>query len=94
MGISREQIKEWFEKNYNEGFDYMLIVVDTFDYGDYAVGVPKKEIHIVFDKFHMKNMQRVMEVYNLDMNMEEQLNEKRAWHLPERREDEIEVATV
>lgn len=59
----------------------MLVVCDTFDYEDYDVCVfPGKDINKEIADYQ-KNMQRVMEVYNLSMDLEEQLNQKRSWNL-------------
>lgn len=84
MGTSRNEIREWFEQFYNEGFNFMLVVTDTFDYTTYAVGVPKRKFWKKHEQYNdSKKMSRVMEVYNLDMDMEEQLAERRAFNYPE-----------
>ena len=48
------------------GYTHMLMVCDTFDY--------------LYDKHNGLNMQRVMEVYNLALPIEDQLREQRAMH--------------
>lgn len=59
---------------------HMLVVCDTFDYGSYPVyvedGRPKRKVAF----YNNTSMQEVMEVYNLSMNLEEQLKEERAWN--------------
>lgn len=63
-------------------YSHMLVVCDTFSCDDYPVYVKRTEnIHEKIDEYLGKEMQRVMEVYNLNMDIEEQLEEKRAWHI-------------
>jgi hypothetical protein len=58
----------------------MVIVCDTFDWEDYPVFVgPDEDVVQVADNYR-KNMQRVMEVYQLDLDKELQLGEYRAFH--------------
>tara|TARA_B100000315_G_C14428015_1_gene518789 strand:- start:95 stop:277 length:183 start_codon:yes stop_codon:yes gene_type:complete len=59
----------------------MIIVCDTFSYEDHPVYVSEREdVREKHDKKHGKNMQKVVEAYNLKMNMEQQLSEYRAFH--------------
>lgn len=80
MGTTKETIKGWF--NRAESTDtHMIVVCDTFDHCDYPVFVKKDEnVHTIFDKFNGNDMQRVMEVYNLKMSIDNQLNESRAFN--------------
>jgi hypothetical protein len=83
MGTSRDDIKGWFESGKKENATHMIVVCDEFDYDDYPVYAhDDTECLEQFDKFNGKNMQRVMEVYDLRMDMKEQLDERRARHLP------------
>jgi len=59
----------------------MIVVCDTFDYEDYPVFVGKDEdVRAVEKEYDGINMQKVMEVYNLKINIDAQLNEKRAFN--------------
>ena len=59
---------------------HMLVVCDTFSWEDYPVYVNEDEdVKEVCDKFN-KDMQTVMEVYSFNHDIEEQLNERRAFH--------------
>ena len=63
------------------GYTHMLMVCDTFDYTDYPVFArSKQEAHVLYDKHNGLNMQRIMEVYNLALPIEDQLREQRAMH--------------
>lgn len=63
--------------------DFMLIVCDTFDYDDYPVFCTRGNFEETHAKYNEKNMQRVIEVYDLSLEHESQLNERRAFHPPE-----------
>lgn len=93
MSVTRDDIQDWFEVSRALEFTHMLIVCDTYSYDNYPVYV--RGLNDFLNKFfdhHGKNMQRVEEVYDLSMDMVDQLNEESAWHLPEgfadRKEDE------
>lgn len=77
---TREDIYNWLtcEDRRKSHHTHMLVVVDTFDYGNYPVFTDS--VQEAVDKYHLKNMQRVMEVYDLSLDLEEQLNEHRAWN--------------
>ncbi|KKM21264.1 hypothetical protein LCGC14_1637080, partial [marine sediment metagenome] len=73
---TREDIYNWLtceDDRRKPHHTHMLVVVDTFDYGDYPVFTDS--VHEAISKYHGSNMQRVMEVYNLSMDIDEQLNE-------------------
>jgi len=78
---TREDIYTWLtcEDRRKSHHTHMLVVVDTFDYGDYPVFTDS--VHEAIEKYSDRNsMQRVMEVYDLSLDLEEQLNEHRAWN--------------
>jgi len=63
----------------------MIVVCDSFDYTDYPVYCDDKEEYFAQYKQHDgKNMQRIMETYDLEMSFEDQLNEHRANYGPRR----------
>lgn len=81
MGTTREDIREWLVEGRRRGMTHCVVVVDTFDYGDYPVYVkPDQDVRKVFEEYNGPNMQRVVEVYALHLNWDEQLNERRAFH--------------
>jgi len=80
---TKNEIQEWFEECVTGGYDYMLVVTDTFDYTVFSVGAFIKDFEEAFEHYNSsKEMLRIMEVYDLHMDMEEQLQEHRAWHKP------------
>jgi hypothetical protein len=85
MATSKEEIGFWVRGAKASGARWLLIVCDTFDYEDYPVKIKAEEnFWIRYKEYNMENMQRVMEVYDLEMDLKSQLAEKRAWHLPAR----------
>ena len=78
MSTSVNDIREWL-KGTKPKHTHMLIVCDTFDYEDYPVFT--KNIQKAMKKYHHKDMQKVMEVYNLSIDLEKQLSEGISWHI-------------
>jgi len=81
MGTTKQEIEQWFDRGINEGATHMIVVCDSFDYEDYPVFVsPAEDVKEIYSKYDGKNMQRVMEVYNLSMNKESQFISGRAFN--------------
>jgi hypothetical protein len=79
MSTESMKINMWFDEGVQLKRDYMIVVCDTFDYENYPIFVDTKDFDQVYAEYS-KNMQRIMEVYNLHMNKETQLLETRTWH--------------
>lgn len=74
MGTTREDIRGWLERAKAQGASHMLVVCDTFDHDDYPVNViPPHKARDVFADYNSKSMQRVMECYDLSLDIEKQL---------------------
>jgi hypothetical protein len=70
---TKEDIREWVE-NAPRGTTHMIVVCDTFSHEDYPVYVSRREnVHDREAEYRGKNMQTVMEVYNLKKNISRQL---------------------
>ena len=78
---TREDIRDWLscENRRKPHHTHMLVVVDTFDYGNYPVFTDNVSKSIT--KYNAASMQRIMEVYDLSLDFDEQLNEHRAWNI-------------
>lgn len=77
----KSEIAEWFLGGLEKGATHMIVVVDTFDHEDYPVYVmPEENVREIAKNYDGENMQRIMEVYDLGMDMEAQLAEHRAFH--------------
>ena len=81
MATTKSDIAQWFRTGLEDNKTHLIVVVDTFDHEDYPVYVARDQVaRAVADKCNSESMQRVMEVYDLSMSMEDQLNEHRAFH--------------
>jgi hypothetical protein len=81
MATSVEEIKEWIDRGIRQGATHMIVVCDTFDHEDYPVFIkPTENVVTKHAEFDGKNMQRVMEVYNLKKPIDPQLKEHRAFN--------------
>lgn len=81
MATTIPMLVQWFNDGVAQGATHMIVVCDTFDWEDYPVYVkPTEDVHEKFAEFHERNMQKVMEVYNLHLNRDDQMAERRAIH--------------
>ena len=78
----RNEIREMIDGCIEDGSDYAIIVTDTFDYSLYAVGVTEEMFKEIYIKLRNTPMSMIMEVYNLSLDINEQLREKRAFNYP------------
>jgi hypothetical protein len=77
------QIQQWLNYAKDQGCSHLIIVCDTFDFEDYPVYVEggRTIAEKTISDWSQMAMQRVMEVYNLSMDIEEQLSRKSCWQL-------------
>jgi hypothetical protein len=79
---TKEDIKGWLERGLECEATHVIIVCDTFDYEDYPVFVEKgQDVQEVIKKMNGQSMQKIMEVYNLALPIEEQLTKKRVFNV-------------
>jgi hypothetical protein len=78
---SKDDIRRWFKQGVADGATHMIVVCDTYDYDDYPVYVAAdQDVREVEKKHSLSAMQKVMEVYNLSLPMDNQLEAKRAFN--------------
>ena len=82
MAATKQDISEWFNRGVQDKADYMIVVCDTYDWDDYPVYANKSDVHAKYQEHNGPNMQKVMEVYDLHSDKDEQMNERRANRLP------------
>jgi hypothetical protein len=85
-----ENIKTWlYSPHYSDTplketkkkYSHMLVVCDTFDWDDYPVHVERTEnIHEKIKEYSI-NMQKIMEIYNYDLDLDTQLNKGKSWNI-------------
>lgn len=75
---TRGEISNWFDRGVAEGAAFMIVACDTFDWDDYPVFVPPADdLQSSVARYNGPNMQKVMEVYDLNADKETQLNKGR-----------------
>ena len=75
MGTTKDDIREWFQSGLRQEATHLIVVCDTFEWDDYPVYVfPGQDVKEKESEYDGKDMQKIMEVYNLSMDMEEQIN--------------------
>jgi len=82
MAASLEDIRLWLKYAKDDPkIIHMIVVCDTYDYDDYAVYVyDHQDVHDIERECHNKSMQRVMEVYSMSKDLEEQLAKERSFN--------------
>lgn len=81
MGTSLNTIRGWVNKAKEGGYTHLIVVCDEFDYMDFAVFITStQDIEKEYEKWHNMKMHKIMEVYDLSLNIEAQLKEHRALH--------------
>lgn len=80
---TREQIMEWFTAGMQQGYEFMLVVCDEFDWSDYPVYCNSPEFPKKYVEHHNRDtMSKVMESYDLKASMRPQLAVHRAANYP------------
>ena len=88
MSTTKEDLQKWFDDGVARGALFMIVACDTYDHRDYPVYAKTAwEAWVQFQAHDGKNMQRVMEVYDLLMDRDVQMEEFRAFHMPKQPED-------
>jgi hypothetical protein len=74
------EIREWFEAFKEQGYRYMIVMTDKFDYSDYPVAAKTAEFaREKLEEARKDDFRKAMEIYDLNGDMESQLNMRRAW---------------
>lgn len=84
MSTTLEKIRKWLTEGWRQEAKYLIVVCDTYDHSDFPV-YATDDADVL--KKHAENdnedaMLRVMEVYDLSVDVGPQLREHRAMHLP------------
>lgn len=83
MATTKEDIRLWLKKGNTENNTHMIVVTDTFDYEDFPVYVTSKENvnEKIKENQNREKMLKVMEVYKYSIDLEKQIQERRAWNI-------------
>lgn len=81
MELTSEEIRKWLQTGKKLEATHMIVAFDTFDYEYYPVYVfPYENVRDKRCRYEGKEMQTVMEVYNLSMDWDKQLNSFRSFN--------------
>jgi hypothetical protein len=80
---NKKTIGKWLVDAKEHDAKYVIVWCDTFDWSDYPVYCDNAEQVSKRIKASRGNtdMIKIMEIYNLDMSIKKQLDEKRAWNI-------------
>jgi gamma-glutamylcyclotransferase (GGCT)/AIG2-like uncharacterized protein YtfP len=79
MTATREDINGWLKRAKELNSTHLIIALDTYDFDNYPVYVTSdKNVQEEYNKIIESSMQRVDEVYNMSLSIEDQLKERRA----------------
>ena len=79
MATTINELKDWFVKGQNTGATHMIIICDTWDWIDKPIYVTsEQDARQEFIKHKENAFTKVMEVYNLKKDINNQLNKHRA----------------
>jgi len=76
MATTVEELRAWLTWK-EPKYDYVLIVCDTYDWEDYPVYCKAEELADQIYKFDGRSMQKIMEIYDLHADLEDQLSKSR-----------------
>jgi len=81
MAASKDDLISWFKCGVAQNATHMIVVCDTYDWRDFPVYVSESQnVREVESKYAGVNMQKIMEVYNLNMDMNAQMAQHRAFN--------------
>ena len=81
MPTTQQEIRQWLERGKAKGASHMLVVCDTFDWSDYPVFVmPHENARDRADENNGPNMTKLMEVYKIGDDWDEQLGQYRCFN--------------
>ena len=81
MAATQIDIRRWFETAKKQNATHLIVACDTWDWDDYPVYVDKsQDVRKEERRIQSSEMQKVMEVYNISMDMESQLREYRSFN--------------
>ena len=95
--LEKKEIEKIVKKGDSGKYSHVMICLDHFDYSYFSIYVNRDdEILKVIDDFNDLNsgdMLSIEEIYNYDMNLDEQLNETRAYHIESKTEKDNDITS-
>jgi len=82
MTATKSDIERWLDSAKEKGASHLIVAVDTYNHDNYPVYVGYNEdINKEIERVESGQLQGIDEVYNMSMDIDEQLSEFRAWHV-------------
>ena len=82
MTATKSDIERWLGTAKEKGASHLIVAVDRYDHDNYPIYVwPEQKIQEEIDRVDPENMQGIDEVYNMSMDINEQLSEYRAYNI-------------
>jgi hypothetical protein len=81
--IQANEIRGWLIDGIKKGATHCLIIYDSWDYENYPRYVmPGEDVYEITKEYEKEylTVERLMEIYNLSMDIDKQLKEDRAMH--------------
>jgi hypothetical protein len=79
---SNNELRDWFERGVRRKAAYM-VVCDTFNVGHFPIYVDHSSaIRSIVSRYNDTPMTKVLEVYDLQAPMEDQIQEPVTWRMP------------
>lgn len=95
--LEKKEIEKIVKKGDNGEYSHVMICLDHFDYSYFSIYVNRDdEILKAIDNFNDLNsgdMLSIEEIYNYDMNLDEQLSEVRAYHIESKTEKDNDITS-
>jgi len=82
MAATANDIRRWFDSGFAQEMPRMIVWCDTFDWSDYPeyTDLTGSALREYVAEENGKNMKQLMEVYDLNLDRESQMSERRAFH--------------
>jgi len=82
MTATRSDIETWLKSAKEKGASHLIVAVDRYDHDNYPIYVgPDEKIQEEIQRVDAGNMQGIDEVYNMSIDIDEQLSEYRAYNI-------------
>lgn len=82
MTTSVKTIRLWLERAKNNGSTFLIVACDMFEREDYPIYCSSKnEALLKITELRAEDLSGIHEVYDLNLDIEEQLSKKRVWSI-------------
>ncbi len=82
MTATRKYIELWLDKAREKGATHLIVALDRYHYNNYPVYVSSNEDVITeINRIESSSLQGIDEVYNMSMDIDEQLSQERVYNI-------------